>query len=172
MIQSELAPKMNNLVMGCIVLLVTQFATFANEEENVITIICHECWPNMEGISCANLESDDTLYNCTNYGVWDLNVTCFSAFINLADAGRPTETGVHRGCAFRHINYTDYCNFYKNFVSDKGIHIVSCAECYEDGCNTHKFTENGELITEDKENGAESPSISRYLILLLMLLRN
>ncbi|XP_066259644.1 uncharacterized protein [Euwallacea similis] len=156
MTRCELTPKMNNLVIGCVALVASQLAIFANGQENVITIICHECWPYLEGVDCANLESNDTLYTCTNYGIWDLNVTCFSAFINLTDAGMAEDTGVYRGCALRHINYTDYCDFYKNFVSSSGIDIMSCAECYEDGCNTHKFTETGELITGDKENMAES----------------
>lgn len=46
-------------------------------------MLCHECWPDMQGADCENLANNNTLYNCTNYGVYDLTVTCFSAFIVL-----------------------------------------------------------------------------------------
>lgn len=49
----------------------------------------------------------------------------------------------------RHIDYTDYCAFYTAYVSPQDISIVSCAECNEDGCNTHQFTEEGQLITDN-----------------------
>lgn len=48
----------------------------------------------------------------------------------------------------RLIDYTDYCTFYTAFVAPQNISIVSCAECNEDGCNTHQFTKEGQLMTD------------------------
>jgi len=48
----------------------------------------------------------------------------------------------------RLIDYTDYCAFYTAYVAPQNISIVSCAECNEDGCNTHQFTEEGLLISD------------------------
>jgi len=117
---------------------------------NFRQMTCHYCHPQTKGVDCAKLGSDETLQFCTNLGIGDVIISCYSAYLDYENVATPNardETGVHRGCAMRQESIPDYCALLRDDMLPENATMVSCAVCDEDGCNNHKFDAQGNIIS-------------------------